>query len=199
MERRFISDPVVVEKRDNGSRIVGYAAVFYRAGDPGTEFRMPNGITERIMPTAFNERGDVRALFNHDPSHLLGRLTAGTLKLSVDQRGLKYEIDMPDTSTGRDVSASIQRGDLTGSSFGFVVRKGGQRFATQDRNEIRELNNVELLDVGPVTFPAYDGSSVGMRSDGETKEFEQAITEWRREREAVAVRLRLLTLDEQMI
>src|SRR5688572_16918348 len=72
---------------------------------------------------------DARALFNHDPNMLLGRAGAGTLRLSTDARGLRYEIDIPDTTVGRDVATSIARGDLAGSSFAFSINgKAGQRF-----------------------------------------------------------------------
>src|SRR5262245_34067181 len=106
--------------------IRGYAAVFHRDGDAGTEYQLEAGIYEGISPTAFREslqKDAVLALFNHDTNNLLGKTKAGTLRLSVDQRGLRYEILVPDTTAGRDVAASLARGDLDGSSFGFIATK----------------------------------------------------------------------------
>lgn len=140
--------------------IEGYAAVFYD-GTEKTEYRLWSDAVERIMPGAFDaaisENHDVRALFNHDPSQLLGRTSAGTLSLSIDQTGLRYSIDVAETSVGRDVVTWVERRDVTGSSFLFVPletvwrdEKRGDRYI-----EIREVVSVELYDVGPVTFPAY--------------------------------------------
>lgn len=150
-----------LERRaDGGRRLVGYGAVFYRADDPGTEYRLYRGVVERIAPGAFKTAiasGDARALFNHNPTALLGRLSKGTLRLSEDRRGLRYEIDVPDTSAGRDVLELVERGDVDGSSFGFNVI--AERWTAADDLEVRTLLEVELIDVGPVTFPAYSSTS----------------------------------------
>src|SRR5689334_2288993 len=104
-ERRFLPTatlPIEIEEREGKpARISGYAAVFYD-GSPGTEYQMWQGFSERIMPGAFDrcirEGHDVRALFNHDPNYPLGRTSAGTCRLSIDKRGLKYEIDPPNST-----------------------------------------------------------------------------------------------------
>lgn len=186
MERRITnSGPkcAIEQRADGGKRAVGYAAVYFRQGDPGTQYNLSDKIVERIMPGAFNDvlsnNGDVRALFNHEPDHILGRLSAGTLKLSVDEIGLRYEIDMPDTQLGRDIATSIERGDLTGSSFSFKLASGGARW---DKDDVMDVRNIEkigrLFDVGPVTFPAYEGTSTALRAAGDAadaiKELEQA-------------------------
>jgi len=201
MERRSTNGDVSVETRaDGGSKIVGYAAVFFRSDDPGSEYRMAPDLVERISPKAFDAAlsggEDVRALYNHDPSQLLGRSKAGTLRLSTDQRGLKYEIDIADTTTGKDVAASIARGDLSGSSFGFIVKS--QKFDRSKDGDIRTLESVSLLDVGPVTYPAYEGTSTALRS-GECQDAIEARKAWSTERDAVEVRTRLLTLENDLI
>jgi HK97 family phage prohead protease len=177
--------------------LVGYGAVFYREGEPGTEYRLGADVVERIAPTAFQralqEKHDARALFNHDPNMLLGRAGAGTLRLSVDARGLRYEIDIPDTSVGKDVAASVARGDLSGSSFAFSINgKGGQRFEKGKERDIRHILDVDLFDVGPVTYPAYEGTTTGLRS-GECQDAIKARDEWRQEQ--VNIRMRLVALD----
>lgn len=166
--RHVTSRKVGIETRaDGGKMIVGYAAVFYRADDPGTEYRIWNDVVERIDPHAFNralaEGQDVRGLFNHDSGRLLCRTQSGTLRLSVDSVGLKYEGDLPDTQDSRDLATLIARGDITGSSFAF----GANKTQWEDRDDglsIRTLLDVDLYDVGPVTYPAYGSTSAAVRS-----------------------------------
>lgn len=175
MERRIFTQadaPLRVEKRADGAPMIcGYASVFYDAGDPGTQYSLYDDLQERVMPGAFDRAAredDVRALFNHDPNCILGRTTSKTLRLSIDKKGLRYEIDAPDTSAGRDLLASVTRGDVTGSSFGFDVtavmwRKDGD-------NYVREIHGTKLYDVSPVTYPAYNSTTAGIRSETADKE-----------------------------
>jgi uncharacterized protein len=150
--------------------LVGYAAVFnqetvIRLG-PAEEWR------EMIAPTAFNEaigRDDVIAAVNHDHNQLLGRTKSGTLRLSADGHGLRYEIALPNTRLGADVREQVRRGDLRGSSFKFSVPDGGARVVKEQGRHATGLplvviENVRLRDVGPVAFPAYEGTSVFARS-----------------------------------
>lgn len=169
VEQRSISRPLELRAEgDAPPRIAGYAAVFYRAEDPATQFQLWPGAFERIARSAFDEalkRDDVRALFNHDSSKLLGRNKSGTLKLSVDDVGLRYEIEPSDSQTYRDLAESLKRGDVDGSSFQFSVVGEDVWYRDDSGNEIRELRNVKLYDVGPATFPAYAGSSASTRCD----------------------------------
>lgn len=195
MERRFSHETASVESRaDGGKMIVGYAAVYHRAGEAGTEYRLGPDIVEHIAPGAFDLTQDVRGLFNHDPSLLLGRTKSGTLRLSTDQRGLRYEIDIPDTTTGRDVAESIKRGDITGSSFAFTPTESKWMRDEQRGVDIREIRKVDLFDVGPVVFPAYEASTTGLRSEG-CEDAAKSRDAWRSEKEAVEVRLKVLTLE----
>jgi HK97 family phage prohead protease len=155
-----------VETDDMPHEIRGYAAVFYN-GKPETEFKLFDDMIERIMPGAFDDvlanKPDVRGLFNHDPDHVLGRTSAGTMTLSVDDKGLAYRIMLGDTNIARDVGKHVERGDIDGSSFAFQVQS--QEFRTEDGIDIREITKVEpLFDVGPVTFPAYEGTAAGFRA-----------------------------------
>lgn len=175
-------------------KIAGYAAVFNMRSD-----LLGGYFVEIIAPGAFDEvlAQDVRGLFNHDPNYLLGRTTSGTLRLSVDARGLAYEIDTPDTLTIRDlVVAPIARGDMSGSSFAMRVAPGGDTWHEEDGVVIRTIYKVaELRDVGPVSFPAYPDSSAAQRSLDAWKQAQQeGITAHSlSEREA---RDRLLTMIE---
>jgi HK97 family phage prohead protease len=169
------------KKTDEPPRIVGYAAVFYRSDDPRTEFEMLPGFRERIAPEAFNralaEGQDVRGLFNHDPNQVLGRMPK-TMRLKTDKTGLAYEIDLPDTNLGRDLASLIERGDVRGSSFSFRV-VGRSLQDLPDGGTIRTLEDVDLLDVGPVTFPAYEATTADMRAAyGKALEAARTLRGW---------------------
>jgi len=186
IERADFPGKVRIEKRADGKpQIVGYGAVFYRAGDAGTEYELWRNVVERVAPGAFasalKRPDDVRALFNHDPNFVLGRSSAGTMTLSVDERGLRYTIDPPDTQQARDLMASIERGDISGSSFSFSVNKESWSDPADGGPEVRTIEDVTLFDVGPVTFPAYEATSTGMRGKaiGEHQEARRAYDGWK--------------------
>lgn len=197
MERRHNPLGLTIETRDGKSILTGYAAVFYRAGDAGTEFRLFPDLAERVMPGAFDRavrEDDVRALFNHDANQVLGRKAAGTLRLSIDQRGLKYEIDPPESAS--HVVQAIQRGDVTGSSFAF--RPERVAWVESDKMTVRELHDVRLFDVGPVVFPAYAGATAGVRSeDADALQAEAAA--WRAERQRAGLAARLASVRARAV
>lgn len=160
MERRvFPLTGVQVETRSGSpAKISGHSAVFNTLSEDLGFFR------ERIRPGAFTntiKKDDVRALFNHNPDHVLGRTKSGTLALSEDQRGLFMEAKPPDTQVARDLVTSIKRGDIDQQSFQFEVLNSD--WLTEDGLEIRELIEVKLYDVSPVTFPAYIATDVEVR------------------------------------
>lgn len=140
--------------------IEGYAAIF------DSESEDLGGFREVIKPGAFDraikDKADVRALLNHDPNHVLGRVKNGTLELGVDDTGLRAKITPPPTSTGRDVITSLKRGDLDGMSFAF--RTITDAWHLQDEQPIRELLDLELVDVSIVAYPAYSATSVSARA-----------------------------------
>jgi HK97 family phage prohead protease len=158
--------PVRVEERvgTDPPYVTGIAAPFYQAGDQGTEYWLDEDLVERIMPGCFDRacrECDVRMLFNHDPSFVLGRTRAGTLALTTDSVGLRYRVQLPDTQVARDLATSIRRGDITGSSFAFVPYPGGARYRNEGKVTIRELTSVQLFDVSVVTYPAYGSTTAG--------------------------------------
>lgn len=140
--------------------IAGYAAMFNRLSLDLGYFR------EQIAPGAFKNalaRCDVRALCNHEPSNLLGRTSARTLRLAEDEFGLRMECDLPNASIGRDVVEWIGRGDIQGQSFAFTVAV--DQWDWSGEVPIRTLVEIdELFDVGPVTYPSYEETSVALRS-----------------------------------
>ena len=148
---------------DEPTRIIGYGSVFNSRSEPLWGFR------EIIKPGAFDDvlGDDVRGLFNHDPNYILGRSSANTLTLSVDERGLQYTLIAPDTQTIRDlVIAPMMRGDITQSSFAFRVAPDGERWYEDEEGiVIREVSQFSrLFDVSPVTYPAYQEADSGVRS-----------------------------------
>ena len=139
----------------------GYAAKFNKNSvDLG-------GFVEQIRSGAFTNAikvSDVRGLVNHDANMLLGRSSAGTLRLSENDIGLQFDLDLPDTQPGRDIAESVRRKDITGCSFAFTTKIDEWTYVDDgpDRREIVEVE--ELFDVGPVTYPAYPDTTVAARS-----------------------------------
>jgi HK97 family phage prohead protease len=140
-----------------GRKLAGYAAVF------GQETRVA-GFVEVIRPGAFRaslDGRDILALVDHDSTRLLARTKSGTLRLQEDAKGLRFELDVPDTGEGRDLLTLAERGDLGGMSFGFTVPKGGESWNGQNR----ELRAVTLHEISVVhSWPAYEGTSVEPRA-----------------------------------
>ena len=151
LETRQITANLEVREVDGGMLLEGYAARF-------NEFSEPLPFREKIAPGAFQRslrsRNDVKLLWNHDSSTVLGSTRSGTLRLYEDAEGLRVEADLPDTQAGRDARTLIQRGDVTGFSFGFTVPQGGDSW-NEDGSE-RTLHSVRLFEVSTgVAFPAY--------------------------------------------
>ena len=150
------------EENDGRKIICGHAAVFDSWSETLGGF-FP--FKEKVRAGAFQrsiEKDDIRALFNHDANHVLGRNRAGTLELGEDEKGLFVRIMPPDTQWARDLQISIARGDISQMSFGFTVEKDD--WSTEDGVDTRELIEVRLFDVSPVTFPAYAQTDVGVRA-----------------------------------
>jgi uncharacterized protein len=154
-ERRALA----VEIRAKGRKLEGYAATFDNPATIGGRF--VETIARGAFAATLRSRGDVLALVDHDPGRVLARTRSGTLRLGEDTRGLSFDLDVPDTSHGRDVLALAERGDLGGMSFGFTAideHRDGDR---------RELRAVELHEISVVlAWPAYDGTVIHARHGG---------------------------------
>jgi HK97 family phage prohead protease len=182
LETRTLTRPLEVRAADKSRTIGGYAAVFNSEADIGGSFR------EVIAPGAFNAaiKQDVRALIDHDSGRVIGRTTAGTLRLTQDDTGLAVEIDLPDTNDGRDLGTLIERGDISGMSFGFIVTK--QSWDETVEPPTRTIEAVDLREVSVVAFPAYDDTSIALRSlDEARKDSDKAKAE--RNRKAAEARI----------
>lgn len=147
-----------VEIRAKGRRLEGYAALF---GVRASIADFDEEIRQGAFSTHLASGLDTLALVDHDPTRLLARTRSKTLRLSQDSRGLAFDLDVPDTTEGRDILALAERGDLGGMSFGFNVLPGGESRA----NRVRVLESVRLHEISIVqAFPAYDGTEINARS-----------------------------------
>jgi HK97 family phage prohead protease len=153
-EQRTI-DVDVASLDTRGRTVVGYAALYDVLSDD------LGGYREKIAPGAFNGvlDSDVRALLNHDPNEVLGRTKSGTLRLFDEPKGLRFELDLPDSPLGQNMRTAISRGDLDGASFRFEV---GQEAWDGD---VRTVKTVKALhDASLATYPAYPAASVELRT-----------------------------------
>ena len=159
IERRtyIVQDVEARQAEDGVMRLSGYAAVFNDAS-------VPLPFKERIAPGAFrktlSEAPDVRLLINHEGLPL-ARTKNGTLKLTEDDRGLRFDAELADTQEARDIYTLVQRGDVDQMSFAFrVIRQNWSKDKTE-----RTLTEVSLSDgdVSVVTYPAYPTTSVEAR------------------------------------
>lgn len=149
-----------VEIKQDGQKIVGYAAVYNSLSENFGGWR------ERILPGAFNRSiADghlIRALVNHDGAQVLGHTHNNRLKLNPDENGLAIEIDPVETSYGKDAIINLQEDNINKMSFAMICRK--ENWVEEDGLEIREIVDVDLFEVSILTVdPAFPDTSVGLR------------------------------------
>lgn len=198
------SHKAIIEKREfrmenaeyEGNTIRGYAAVY------NSDSEWMGGFYEQIAKGAFDEvmDNDTRAYFNHDENLLLGRVSSGTLRLGSDERGLYYEVDLPNTSYANDLVELMKRGDVNQSSFAFLIES--DRWEERDGKTYRIIEKVSrLLDVSPVAQPAYPDATSELMMRKDTPESEGAEVEVKAEAEEMSdieifeYKLKLLKLD----
>ena len=158
LERRMTTGEVEARAKGPNMYVEGYASIFEkRSNNLG-------GFVEKVRSTAFTKtikESDVRALWNHDPQYLLGRSKAGTLETSVDDNGLYYRALLPKTSYALNLAELLERRDITQSSFTFF-KVQDEWDLTEEGYPERSLVEVGLIDVAPVTFPAYEDATSGV-------------------------------------
>ena len=174
IEHRAFQEGVELRAKDGGgSTLRGYAARFNSAyemwhRDMGTFY-------EEVGRDAFKNADltDVRVLFNHDPNQILGRTKSGTARVGVDENGLWYEVDLPQSAEA--VREAVSRGDITQSSWGFSLRESGDKWEIRTGGKKhRLLTDVETVyDASPVTFPANPDTTVAKRSFDFVQQTEQ--------------------------
>lgn len=182
---------VELRKNEEEEGIVsGYAAVFRSVSNELW------GFEEIIDQGAFDnaDLSDVRALFNHDANKILARSSSGTLKLEIDDVGLRYEFSLPNTSDGNDLREMMKRGDVSQSSFAFTVARDSWEERTDESGSpmlpLRHIHEVRrVYDVSPVTFPAYEAATATLRSLDKIREKRQP-----EEDAAIEIELSILSL-----
>ena len=165
---RFLCREPIETRSSAGAapRITGYAAVW----DAESEPMMGGDVVEIVRRGAFTRSlaagTDIRAFAHHDQARPIGRRSAGSLKIREDRHGLAVEITPPDTTAGRDVLEEVRSGEVTGFSFGFNPGDGTTRwtFSDGDAPDVRELLEVDLVEVSPVAIPAYAATEAELRS-----------------------------------
>jgi HK97 family phage prohead protease len=161
-ELRYAAKELRTSGSDSERKIEGYAAKFGKKSEDLGGFRevLNKGCFTRTLSLG----ADVRMLVDHDPSKILGRTKAGTLKLTEDGIGLRFSCTLPDTTVARDVYTSIQRGDITQCSFGFYCVDEDMEEDKTTGGLLRYVNDVDLFDCSVVTYPAYTDTEVNARS-----------------------------------
>lgn len=152
LETRIFDFDLELREEGDEMSLTGYAALF------NSRSENLGGFTEIIAPGAFGRslksRNDVKLLWNHDTSAVMGSTRAGTLELMEDERGLRVKAKLPNTTYGRDAKELIKRGDVTGFSFGFSMPgKGGDDWNSEGTE--RTLKSVRLHEISLTAFPAY--------------------------------------------
>jgi uncharacterized protein len=172
-KRELVTETIEIRESEGGTRTISGYAVKWEMKSHAmgwwTRFK------EQFKKGAFTEsliQDDQRALWSHDTSQVLGRTKNGTLRLFEDEVGLRFELDLPDTTLGEDVYKTIKRGDVDGVSFGFQMQKQEWDESDPD-NIVRSVTKAKLLEISPVAFPAYPDSQVSARSNDPYKDYVQ--------------------------
>lgn len=173
IEIRCIVSELRIEQRDEATAsrmIVGYAAKFERWSDP-----IMGWFKEKIARGAFDECDleDVIMCFNHRDDAILARTTSGTLQLEVDDIGLRFSFEAPNTTLGNDMLELVRRGDVSKCSFRFGVAQDEWRYADEQNglatDERTILKFSRVVDVALVVFPAYQDTEASVRRLEERK------------------------------
>lgn len=170
-KRELLTNGIEIREGENGLRTIQGYAVKWEMKSETLGYWMR--FKEQFKKGAFTEsltNDDQRALWSHDTSKILGRTKNGTLRLFEDEVGLRFELDLPNTSLGNDVYETIKRGDVDGVSFGFQMKK--QEWDESDPDNVtRTVLKAKLMEISPVAFPAYPDSQVSARSHDPYKEY----------------------------
>ncbi|WP_195517852.1 HK97 family phage prohead protease [Weissella cibaria] len=141
---------------DSIGQIAGYALIF---GTPSTNLPFIEVIENHALDGV--DLSKVLALYNHDFANVLGRVDSGTLKLDVDDHGLHFTLDIPDTTLGHDVYTQIKNGNLRGLSFRFTLADGGETWKNVNGKPVRYISAISSMrEISIVSVPAYDDTSV---------------------------------------
>lgn len=187
-KRNLTTNSVEIREDENGMKTLAGYAVKWEMKSVTMGWRR---FKEQFKRGAFTEsltNDDQLALWSHDTSKVLGRTKNGTLRLFEDEIGLRFELDLLDTTLGEDAYKTIKRGDVDGVSFGFQMLKQEWDEADPD-NVVRSILTAKLVEISPVAFPAYPDSQVSARS---SDPYEQHVLEKRNEQRRKRLYLKTL-------
>lgn len=181
VERRFAQAGLEIRNAEGSqtATLRGYALRFGSTYDMGW-------FTEEVAPSALQNANlsDVRVLLNHDPNNILGRTSANTARVGVDNVGMWYEVDLPESPNGQNARVAVQRGDITQSSWGFTLRRDdtgrrtGDKWEMRNGKEHRILTDVDVVfDASPVVYPANPDTTIAKRSRDMAFETEERMGE----------------------
>ena len=145
----------------DGDTLTGTAVVFSSHAEVKGHLE---AVTRAAFEEALGRDDDVKALVNHNPAMVLGSTRSKTLRLATDEHGLRFELDLPDTTYAHDLKELVGRNDVTGMSFGFIPHADAWGRAPDGRQLRTYTSFKRLLDVSPVAYPAYDGTELYLRS-----------------------------------
>lgn len=158
IHRSFPFQSIEIRQEGNGKILTGYSIIFDSLSEDLGGFR--EKIDRRALNKTLSDERNILALYGHDPAAVLGSTKSGTLQLVPDENGLRTVIYPPDTGIGRDTVTLVQRGDVTGMSFGFNVIR--DTWDESGKVPIRTVDELRLYEVSIVSFPAYPATSVSL-------------------------------------
>lgn len=182
--RELLTNKIEIREDDDGNRTLsGYAVKWeMKSSVLGMFFKFREQVKKGAFLESLNN-DDQRFLWSHDMSKVLGRTKNDTLKLNEDDTGLRFELELPNTTLGNDTYESIKRGDVDGVSFGFRVEDDVVE-EPDDDIPLRTIKQAKLLEVSAVAFPAYPDSAVSARGFDRMKQYEDELKEYRDEQAA---------------
>lgn len=160
-EIRFVQIEDIETREDGDKRYLsGYANKWEKLSEN------LGGFQEKFQKGAFSKslmKRKVMAFWNHNDDIVLGNTESKTLTISEDDRGLKFELELPDTQAARDARILIKRGDVTGMSFAF--RATVDEWDESGKVVVRTVKEADLFEISPTPLPAYNSSTVKARSE----------------------------------
>lgn len=194
MAKEIRALPVALEVRATGAdgkrTIAGY--IDYNSPSDVITDRWGDRFIEELAPGCFDgslATREVVGLWSYDIAQVLGNTRSKTLRVTSNNDRLSFELDLPDTQAGNDAWEVIQRGDVTGLSFGMIVKDDKWSSVDQDGETVykRTIIEADLYEVSPVAFPAYPSAEVACRSLEEYKA------------DAIELRKKLLAIELELL
>lgn len=182
--RELASTDIEIREDDEGNRTLsGYAVKWeLKSQVLGMFFKFREQVKKGAFLESLNN-DDQRFLWSHDTAKVLGRTKNNTLRLKEDDTGLRFELELPNTTLGNDTYETIKRGDVDGVSFGFRV-EDDEVEEPDDDLPLRTVKKAKLLEVSAVAFPAYPDSAVSARGYDRMKQYDDELRKYQDEQKA---------------